>query len=60
MATIINKPNSQTFAKITKEASGKFCAAVMQGQGFEQVFWGSASFKSKSRARSWIKRVYGF
>lgn len=60
METIINKPNSQTFAKIIKDGSGKYMATVMQGQGFDQVFFGGEWFKTEAGARRWITRRFGF
>lgn len=56
----IKKPNSQTFAKIEKDGEGRFTVAVMQGQGFEQVFFGSETFKTEGGARRWITRRFGF
>lgn len=59
MDTIINKPNSNTFARLYF-CGGKYHAAVMQGHGFDQVFFGGKSFKTERGARNWITRRFGF
>jgi len=58
MTKTINKPNSATFAKITKDGSGKFIASVMQGQGSEQTFFGAKSFKTENGAERWVAKQF--
>lgn len=54
----INKPNSATFARITKDGNGKYLAGIMQGQGFEQVYLNGRWFGTEAGAIRWINRQF--
>lgn len=56
MIKVIRKENSQTFGKISANGLGGFFACVMQGEGFEQVFFGGKTFGTMKGAERWVSK----